>query len=175
MRVSLWFLAALAGLLPAVAPAAEPAPPLVVTELNGQSFDLGALRGKVVVVNFFASWCPPCREEMPALSAFYRDYRARGVEVIGLSADRERDRADVLAISRGIGYPMAMLRDATENGFGMPNALPAAYLIDAKGFLRGEIVSEGQPITEDRLAAAVLPLLPAGPPASPGGDNVPNR
>jgi thiol-disulfide isomerase/thioredoxin len=50
----------------------QPAPALLVQELNGQTFDLAALRGKVVVINFWATWCPPCRQEMPTLDAFYR-------------------------------------------------------------------------------------------------------
>src|SRR5258708_1801560 len=67
-------------------------PSLAVPELDGKTFDLGALRGQVVIVNFWATWCPPCRQEMPMLDAFYRRYHARGVELIGLSADRPHDR-----------------------------------------------------------------------------------
>ena len=78
----------------AVAEVGQPAPALVVPELNGQSFDLSALRGKVVVINFWATWCPPCRQEMPALSAFYRQYHGQGLEMIGLSADRPHERSD---------------------------------------------------------------------------------
>ena len=77
----------------AVAEVGQPAPALVVPELNGQSFDLSALRGKVVVINFWATWCQPCRQEMPALSAFYRQYHGQGLEMIGLSADRPHERS----------------------------------------------------------------------------------
>ena len=72
------------------------APALVVPELDGQTFDLSALRGKVVIVNFWATWCPPCRKEMPALDAFYRRYHGNGLEMIGVSADRPHDRSDVI-------------------------------------------------------------------------------
>src|ERR1700684_886482 len=65
----------------------QPAPSLVVQELDGQTFDLGAVRGKVVVVSFWATWCPPCRKEMPVLDALYRRYHGQGLEMIGLSAD----------------------------------------------------------------------------------------
>ena len=76
----------------------QPAPPLAATELNGQGFDLGALRGHVVIVNFWATWCVPCRAEMPALDAFYQSDHAQGLDMIGMSADRPRDRSDVVKV-----------------------------------------------------------------------------
>jgi cytochrome c biogenesis protein CcmG, thiol:disulfide interchange protein DsbE len=86
MRTGLWSITLVAVLLAligfsksarAAADVGQPAPSLVVQELGGQTFDLGAARGKAVVVNFWAAGCPPCREEMPALDAFYRRYHAR--------------------------------------------------------------------------------------------------
>ena len=71
----------------------EAAPPLVVTTLDGQTFDLSNLRGKVVLVNYWATWCAPCRKEMPTLDAFYRRYRSQGLELIGISVDFTRDGA----------------------------------------------------------------------------------
>ena len=73
----------------------QPAPALVVQELDGKTFDLSAARDKVVVVSFWATWCPPCRKEMPVLDALYRRYHGQGLEMIGLSADRPHDRSDV--------------------------------------------------------------------------------
>src|SRR5215468_5709446 len=105
MRAASWWVAFGAGALAlrCVAPSAvgavdvgQAAPPLVVQRLDGQLSDLGALRGKVVVVNFWATWCPPCCAEMPELDAFYRKYHGRGVELLGVSTDRARDRPEVL-------------------------------------------------------------------------------
>ncbi|TLY80884.1 MAG: TlpA family protein disulfide reductase [Gammaproteobacteria bacterium] len=70
----------------------DPAPALLVPELDGHGFDLSALRGKVVIVNFWATWCAPCRAEMPVLDAFYRRYHAQGLELLGLSIDDAHDR-----------------------------------------------------------------------------------
>jgi len=139
----------------------QPAPSLVVQELNGGTFDLVALRGKVVVINFWASWCPPCRAEMPMLDAFYRRYHERGVEMIGLSADDPHERGEMEKAARTVGYPAAMLRDAKSNGFDAPRVLPITYVIDAGGIVRARLGAE-RPVTEKTLDDTVLPLLPAG-------------
>jgi cytochrome c biogenesis protein CcmG, thiol:disulfide interchange protein DsbE len=138
----------------------QPAPALVVEELNGKTFDLAAQRGKVTIVNFWATWCPPCRKEMPALSAFYRHYHGRGLEMIAVSADRPHDRSDVTKMAQSFSYPAAMLDDAQSNGFGDPSALPVTYVVDANGIVRAKLTPDEKPVTEQSLAATVLPLLP---------------
>jgi peroxiredoxin len=137
----------------------QPAPALDAAELSGQGFDLTALRGHVVIVNFWATWCPPCRAEMPALDAFYRRYHADGVDMIGISADRPRDRSDVVKVMLSFAYPAAMLGDARPNGFGSPEALPETFVIDQTGVVRAKFRADQLAVTEQSLAAAVLPLL----------------
>ncbi len=83
----------------------QPAPALVADTLDGRTLDLSGLRGKVVIVNFWATWCPPCREEMPALDAFYRHYRGRGLELIGMSADSAHDSDEVRKVMGSIRLP----------------------------------------------------------------------
>ena len=166
-RTALWSAGAgvatiicVAALAFASATVGQAAPALVVQELDGQTFDLGAQHGKVVVVNFWCTWCPPCRKEMPALDAFYRRYRSRGLEMIGVSADRARDRADVRRFMMPFSYPAAMLDDATVDGFGKPNAVPVTFVIDASGIVRARLISEQTPLTEKTLSDAIVPLLP---------------
>lgn len=137
----------------------DPAPALDVPELDGHAFDLAAQHGKVVVVNFWATWCPPCRAEMPALDAFYRRYHGQGLEMIGLSADRSRDRDDVQKIMQAFSYPAAMLDDATANDFGPPSELPTTVVVDRNGVVRAKLTPDQIPITEKSLADTVLPLL----------------
>ena len=105
----------------------QPAPSLVVQELDGKTFDLGAVRGKVVVVSFWATWCPPCRKEMPVLDALYRRYHSQGLEMIGLSADRPHDRSEVIKVMQSFSYPAAMLDDAKVNDFGEPSDAAKDY------------------------------------------------
>jgi cytochrome c biogenesis protein CcmG/thiol:disulfide interchange protein DsbE len=136
------------------------APALDVPELDGQTFDLSALHGKVVIVNFWATWCPPCREEMPALDAFYRQHHGQGLEMIGLSTDRPRDRSEVTKMMQSFSYPAAMMDDAKVNEFGTPDALPMTVVVDGNGVVRAKLTPQQTPITERSLSDAVLPLLP---------------
>jgi cytochrome c biogenesis protein CcmG/thiol:disulfide interchange protein DsbE len=97
---------------------------------------------------------------MPALNAFYQRYHDRGLEVIGLSADRPHDRSEVIKVMQSFSYPAAMLDDAKVDGFGEPGVLPTTYVIDAQGNVRAKLTPNEKPVTEQSLAAAVLPLLP---------------
>jgi cytochrome c biogenesis protein CcmG, thiol:disulfide interchange protein DsbE len=143
----------------------EPAPALRVPQFDGKTFDLAAQRGKVVIVNFWASWCAPCRSEMALLDSFYQRYRARGLVVLGLSVDEAQDRAEVLRIMQQRGYPGALAASASVNGFGPPVAVPTTWIIDTQGRLRARLLA-GNSLTEQSLTQTVVPLLP--PPAAPG-------
>lgn len=148
-----------AGFARGAADVGQPAPQLVVKELSGQTFDLSAQRGKVVVVNFWATWCPPCRQEMPALDAFYRQYHGQGLEMIGLSSDRPHDRSDVIKVMQSLSYPAAMLDDVVTNDFGTPDQLPLTFVIDREGTVRAKFVPDDKPLSTEVLDASVKPLL----------------
>jgi cytochrome c biogenesis protein CcmG, thiol:disulfide interchange protein DsbE len=143
----------------------QPAPALIIQQLNGNTFNLADQRGKVTIVNFWATWCPPCRKEMPALDTLYRRYHSRGLEMIGLSADRPHDRSEVIKVMQPFSYPAAMLDDAQSDGFGDPSVLPVTYVVDAQGVVRAKFTPDEKPLTEQSLAAAVLPLLSQRAPA----------
>jgi cytochrome c biogenesis protein CcmG/thiol:disulfide interchange protein DsbE len=139
----------------------RPAPPLEVPQLDGHPFDLAKLRGKVVLINFWATWCSPCRIEMPTLDALYRRYHARGLELLGLSIDEAPDAARVRQVMRRFSYPGALASAARVNGFGEPIAVPVTYVIDTHGLIRAQLQAEGPSgVSRQALEAAVLPLLP---------------
>lgn len=137
----------------------ETAPAITVQTLDGKTFDLAARRGRVVVVNIWATWCPPCRAEMPALDAYYRAFHDRGVDLIALSADRSHDTGEVRRAMRQFGYPAAMLARARPNGFGTPTNLPVTYLIDKDGRIRAVFGGTEPPLTSKALSDATSALL----------------
>jgi cytochrome c biogenesis protein CcmG, thiol:disulfide interchange protein DsbE len=137
----------------------HPAPPLILAQLDGREFNLAAERGKVVIVNYWASWCSPCRAEMPVLDSFYQRYRARGLVLIGVSVDESEDRATVVGIMQKFTYPAALAVNAKVDDFGAPVAVPMTWIIDAKGIVRARLIA-GNAVTTQSLEQAVVPLLP---------------
>lgn len=135
------------------------APALVARAFTGETVDLATLRGKVVVLNFWASWCGPCRAEMPALDALYREYRERGVVVVGLSADDPHDRKDALRAAQGVSYLTGMLTEAPTNGFGPPQVLPLTYVIGRGGALSAVLRANRGPLSAEQLRGAVEAAL----------------
>lgn len=111
----------------------EPAPPFLLVSLDGQPVSSAAWRGKVVIINFWATWCPPCREEIPEMIDLANRYKDR-LLIVGASVD-DSSPQEVAAFAKnlGINYPVVMAgRDlATEYG-GVP-ALPTSFVIDTQG------------------------------------------
>lgn len=133
-------------------------PALIVQETDGGSFDLNQQRGKIVLVHFWATWCPDCREEMLVLDAFYRHHGDK-VEVMALSIDPPRALGKVKEIMQPFAYKAAMIGNVRVNDFGTPDVLPVTYVIDAEGILREVVIPAVRPLTEQDFDAAVLPLL----------------
>jgi cytochrome c biogenesis protein CcmG, thiol:disulfide interchange protein DsbE len=134
----------------------QPAPSLILKQLNGEVFDLSKMRGKVVLVNYWATWCAPCKKEMPILNSFYQRHRGDGLEVIGISADRPQDFAKMRKMSGSLAYPTATMNQITDNGFGPPEGFPLTYVVDGSGIIRDKFID----VREQLLRDVVLPLLP---------------
>jgi cytochrome c biogenesis protein CcmG/thiol:disulfide interchange protein DsbE len=136
----------------------QPAPALIAQSFGGDKFDLTALRGKVVVLNFWASWCEPCRTEMPLLEALSHDYGDR-VTVVGLSADDPHDRRDAVQAARQVSYITGLVSEARVNDFGAPQVLPLTYIIDPSGTVSAIMQANQGAVSADRLRAAVETAL----------------
>ena len=136
-----------------------PAPAATLVTLDGQRISTTELRGQVVILTFWATWCSPCRAEMPQLDAFYKRYRARGLELLGVSVDDAQDRDAVVRVMKSFSYPAALAAAAKANDFGAPIAVPMTWIIDAKGVVRARLMA-GNAATLQSLEQAVLPLLP---------------
>ena len=113
------------------------APALTFDLLDGGVLPLGGLKGQVVLVNFWATWCPPCRAEMPGIESVYQAKHAEGFTVVGVSMD-EKPRPQVASFlhDHGIAYPVAMATPEAVAAFGGVSSLPTSYLIDRQGRLR---------------------------------------
>lgn len=114
---------------------AEPAPALVGRRLGGGSLTLSDYRGTIVVVNLWASWCGPCRKEQPVLERLSREYRARGVEFLGVNIKDQEAAALAFQSEFDVTYP-SFFDEAAQLGFELhAQVLPTTYVIDRLGRL----------------------------------------
>ena len=110
-----------------------PLPELSLRDLNGQPITAAAWRGKVVLINFWATWCGPCRDEIPDLVALQRQY-ADQLVIVGLSIDTDApDAVRAFAESHGVNYPVAVVGDEVVRAFGGVPAVPATFVVDRTG------------------------------------------
>ncbi|ABB33442.1 alkyl hydroperoxide reductase/ Thiol specific antioxidant/ Mal allergen [Geobacter metallireducens RCH3] len=111
----------------------QPAPPLKVVSTSGQQISLANYKGYVLVIDFFATWCPPCREAIPHLNGISRKYGRQGLQVLGLSLDDGDEGAvkDFIA-SKRIVYPVALAGQDVQTDYGL-RSLPTVYVIDKRG------------------------------------------
>jgi cytochrome c-type biogenesis protein len=141
---------------PATGKTFEPAPDVQFETLTGKPFRLSELRGHVVLLNFWATWCIPCREEIPALNSLQHDLEAKGLKVIGASLEDTADGVNAYQQStRKFEYAVLIGGSEARVQFAPP-ALPTTYLLDREGRIRDKIIG-----ARDRAGweAAVKPLL----------------
>ena len=146
--------------VPATAQPAAPqvgflAPDFRLDSLDGESIALSDLRGQVVVLNHWASWCPPCRAEMPALSRVYDRYKDAGLVVLGVNATNQDDESQVRAFAQSAGttFPNVLDRQGEAGAAYNLQSLPTTYLIDRRGVVSDIIPGAiaGEAMLEARL------------------------
>jgi cytochrome c biogenesis protein CcmG, thiol:disulfide interchange protein DsbE len=117
----------------------QPAPPLKGTLLSGDRFDLAAYRGKVVLVNFYSSFCRHCALEIGSVETYRDDMRERGFEVLVIAVDRAQDRDRVAHALGTYNLQGAMVSDLEESGFERSYPTPTAFVIDREGIVRAKL------------------------------------
>lgn len=108
----------------------EVAPDFSLSDMNGKSVRLANYRGKVVLVNFFASWCPPCKMEIPGFQRMYSSYKSKGFEVIGLELD---DVSPPFLRRMGLTYPVVAASDPVVSSYGNIPSIPVSFLVGKDG------------------------------------------
>ena len=146
------------------------APKLVLSDIKGARRQLSQFNGKVVVVNFWATWCVPCKGELPEFTKVYAAYRDRGVEFLGAANEPRSSRPKVEAFMRDLGIQFPVWLEVSEQNlaaFGVGPGIPGTVFVDKDGRIAARItgVTDGPQLREllDRiLAEAVPPPAPAG-------------
>lgn len=137
-----------------------PAPDVQAKLLNGiDNFQLSARHGQVIIINFWATWCPPCRAEMPAIQAYYDKHKGEGLEILAISMDDSRDLAEVKKIAQQYTFSIAMKSESNFKGLGRIWRMPTTFVVDRDGILRKNGHVGDAEITLAELEALVTPLL----------------
>ncbi|MFW6067105.1 MAG: TlpA disulfide reductase family protein [Myxococcota bacterium] len=142
--------AALAAGAPSVAALSQGsrAPEIGLRDLKGRAIKMSALRGKVVIVDFWASWCEPCKDEMPVLDRLYRKYRKAGLVVVGVGQDREASNVRKFLRRNPVSFPIVHDGAHTVAKRYRPGKMPSSYIIDRRGIVRH--VHEGYSASDAR-------------------------
>ena len=139
-----------------------PAPDVQFEALDGKPIRLSSLRGRVVLLNFWATWCSPCRSEIPEFNALQKDLDAKGLSVVGVSVSPVDTSDAIRSFQKDIKQDYTVLRGAEAIGsqFGNGPGLPVTYVIDRAGRIRQKFIG---PQTRENFAAAIKPLLDEAP------------
>jgi peroxiredoxin len=139
------------------ASAQQKAPDLSLTDIDGKTIKLADLRGKVVLLNFWATWCTPCRTEIPDLVKWQREYQRDALRVIGITYPPQKmNEVRRFARELKINYPVAIGTKEIKQEFTASETLPVTVIIDREGIIRG--IVEGI-MYSDEFEQKVKPLL----------------
>ncbi|MDD4886492.1 MAG: TlpA disulfide reductase family protein [Thiomonas sp.] len=138
----------------------QPAPVAVLHTLDGQMIPTATLRGEVVILTFWATWCDPCREELPVLSRYAAAHAAQGLRVLGFCLDAPDRLAQVRAVAETLSFPVGLLPSPWFGAYGRIWRIPVSFVIDRAGRLADNGWDDPHPAwTQERLQRVVGPLL----------------
>jgi peroxiredoxin len=138
----------------------QTAPPAILVTLDGQRIASADLHGQIVILTFWATWCVPCRQELPLLSAYALTHAAQGLTVLAFSLDAPEDVRRVKQVAQSLHFPAGLLVNSSAPAYG--RHIPVNFTIDRKGRLVDNGWKDKQPTwTAERLERIVTPLLNA--------------
>jgi len=143
------------------------APDFTLESLDGKSLRLSDLRGKAVLLNFWATWCGPCKIEMPWFVDFQKQYGSQGLQIVGVAMD-DASKADIAKFAKdmGVNYPILIGKESVGDQYGGVPALPESFVISRDGKIMDKIIGlRGKAEIEDSIKKA-LNTQPASSQAS---------
>ncbi len=111
------------------------APEFSLKDINGKSLSLSSLKGKVILINFWATWCPPCKAEMPSMNKLYNEMRAQGLEVIAVSTDNSLSTVKGFLAKNRLDFPVLFDEDKAVTRQYHVFSMPTTFLIDRNGMI----------------------------------------
>jgi cytochrome c biogenesis protein CcmG, thiol:disulfide interchange protein DsbE len=136
------------------------APVATLVTLHGERISTSDLSGNVVILTFWATWCAPCRDELPLLSRYAAQHAAEGLRVLAFSLDGADQMREVRQVAQSLGFPVGLLSNSSAPGYGRIWRLPVNFTIDRGGRLVNDGWKEKKPAwTAERLEQIVTPLL----------------
>jgi peroxiredoxin len=133
------------------------APDFELETLSGRTIALSELRGQVVLINFWATWCPPCRAEMPAIQQVYEQYRDQGFEVLAVNLQEQDAQMSAFVEERGLTFPILPDRDGSVSLVYRVTSIPTTFFVDRSGIIQEIIV--GGPLARALIESKVTALL----------------
>lgn len=139
------------------------APDFTLDTLDGNQVTLSELRGRIVVINFWATWCLPCREETPALEKAYKQYKDSDAMILGVNLTNQDSVRDVEAFVQefGLTYPILLDRDGSVGYLYQVNGLPTTFFVNRDGIIRTVLV--GGPMSETFIRSKIEALIKEAP------------
>ncbi|MBV9931715.1 MAG: TlpA family protein disulfide reductase [Alphaproteobacteria bacterium] len=151
------------GAMAAKAKVGEPAPGFSLVTWDKRKVSLAELKGKVVVINHWATWCGPCKAEMPMMSGFHRKFQDRGFEIFGVTTEDSVPEYMLKKLASVLSYPL--VHRFSSSAYPILNAVPTSYVIDRKGVVR---YAKAGSFDGKEFADLILPLLNEPAPAVSG-------
>jgi thiol-disulfide isomerase/thioredoxin len=136
------------------------APPVTLVTLDGARISTAELLGRVVILTFWATWCAPCRQELPLLSSYATEYAERGLTILGFSLDEPEDLPKVRKMAQSFAFPSGLVAQSSLPGYGRIWHIPVNFTIDRRGLLyQNGWEDKDATWTPERFNRIVLPLL----------------